>query len=60
MYIFQIAKDYKDDFTFGVANHNDFAHETEEFGMTYVAGDKPVVCAKDAKGLKYVMKEEFS
>ena len=57
---FQIAKDFKDDFTFAVANNNDFAHETEEYGLNYVSGDKPVVLAKDAKGLKYLMKEEFS
>lgn len=58
--ILKVSQDYKEDFTFAVANHNDFAHETEEFGMTYVSGDKPVVCAKDINGLKYVMKGDFS
>ena len=55
----QIAQNYKDDFSFAVANNNDFNHEIEEFGLTYVSGDKPVICARDADGLKFIMKEDF-
>lgn len=55
----QVAQNYKKDFSFAVANNNDFAHEIEEFGLNYVAGDKPVVCARDAQGLKFVMKDDF-
>lgn len=58
--ILKIAQDFKTDFTFAVVNHNDFAHETEEYGLNYVSGDKPVICAKDSKGLKYLMSKDFS
>lgn len=58
--VLKVAQNYKDDFSFAVANNNDFAHEIEEFGLTYVAGDKPVVCARDALGKKFIMQEDFS
>ncbi|KAF2366681.1 disulfide isomerase [Trinorchestia longiramus] len=58
--VLKVAQNYKSDFSFAVANNNDFAHEIEEFGLTYVSGDKPVVCARDADGRKFVMKDEFS
>merc|ERR1712198_480980 len=43
-----------------VANKDDFQHELNEFGVDYVKGDKPVICARDAKSLKFVMAEDFS
>ncbi|KAF0287538.1 Protein disulfide-isomerase A3 [Amphibalanus amphitrite] len=46
--------------TFGVSQHNDFQHELEEYGRGFVSGDKPVVCARDAKNSKFVMEEDFS
>jgi len=58
--VLKVAKEFTSDFSFAVANNNDFNHELEEFGITYVEGDKPVVCARDAEGMKYVMKDEFS
>lgn len=54
-----MAQNYAADFSFAVANNNDFNHELEEFGITYVEGDKPAVCAKDADGMKFVMEQEF-
>ncbi|XP_018008830.1 protein disulfide-isomerase A3 [Hyalella azteca] len=58
--VLKVAQNYKSDFTFAVANNNDFAHEIEEFGLSYVSGEKPVVCGRDAQGQKFVMKDEFS
>ena len=46
--------------TFSVSQHNDFQHELEEYGRGFVSGDKPVVCARDAKNSKFVMEEDFS
>ena len=56
----QVDQDFASDFTFAMSSKDDFHHELNEFGIDSVIGDKPVVCAKDAKGLKYVMKDEFS
>ena len=42
-------------FVCAVSNKDDFAQELTEYGFDYVAGDKPVVAARDAKGLKYKM-----
>jgi len=58
--VLKVAQNYAADFSFAVANNNDFNHELEEFGITYVEGDKPAVCAKDADGMKFVMEQEFS
>jgi len=58
--VLKVATKFADDFTFAVADNNDFAHELEEFGINYVAGDKPAVCARDADGMKYIMDAEFS
>nr|CAG4643858.1 EOG090X0438 [Lepidurus arcticus] len=58
--ILKVAQAHKDDFTFAVSNKDDFTRELGDFGLDYVAGDKPRVVARDAKGKKYVMKEEFS
>ncbi|KAK3864197.1 hypothetical protein Pcinc_030095 [Petrolisthes cinctipes] len=57
--ILKVAKNYGD-LTFAVSNKDDFQHELNEYGMDFVTGDKPVICAKSTKGLKFVMKDEFS
>lgn len=58
--ILKVAQSYKDDFSFAIASKDDFQHELGEFGLDYVAGDKPTICAKNAKGQKFVMKDEFT
>lgn len=45
---------------FAIANKDEFTSELSEFGFDYVAGDKPVVAARNDKAQKFVMKEEFS
>ena len=47
-------------FKCAVSNKDDFQHELSEYGYDYVAGDKPVVAARDAKGLKFKMEVGFS
>jgi len=42
-------------YNFAVANKDDFSSELSDLGFDYVEGDKPVVAAKDAAGLKYRM-----
>jgi len=57
----RVAKVCKEfDFKCGVSNKDDFQQELTEFGFEYVQGDKPVVAARDAKGLKFKMQDEFS
>merc|ERR1712198_36819 len=58
--VLKVAQDFASDFKFAVANKDDFQHELNEFGVDYVKGDKPVICARDAKSLKFVMAEDFS
>ena len=58
--ILKIAQSFSEDFTFAISRKNDFQHELEEFGLDYVSGDKPIVCARNDKGLKFVMKDDFS
>lgn len=58
--VLKVAIKFSDDFKFAVANKDDFQHELNEYGIDFAAGDKPVICARDAKSQKYVMSEEFS
>lgn len=58
--ILKVAQDFTSDFAFAVASKDDFQHELNEFGLDYVAGDKPVICARNDKSQKFVMQEEFS
>ncbi|XP_059487781.1 protein disulfide-isomerase A3 [Neocloeon triangulifer] len=58
--ILKVAQEYKDDFTFAISAKDDFQHELNEFGLDYVAGDKPIVFARDAKNRKFSMKEDFT
>ena len=56
--ILKVAKD-NTGYNFAVSNKDDFQHELSEFGLDFVAGDKPAVTAR-AGGLKYKMAAEFS
>jgi protein disulfide isomerase family A protein 3 len=47
-------------FKCAISNKDDFAQELTEYGFDYVGGDKPVVTARDPKGLKFKMEDEFS
>jgi len=58
--VLKVATKFSSDFSFAIASNNDFNHELEEFGINYVEGDKPAVCVRDAEGMKFIMKEEFS
>ena len=49
--ILKVAKD-NTGYNFAVSNKNDFQHELSEFGLDFIAGDKPAVTAR-AGGLKY-------
>ena len=56
--VLKVGKEFSG-FNFAVSDKNDFQQEMSEFGMDFVAGDKPVVTAR-MNGLKYKMTEEFS
>merc|ERR550525_249277 len=56
--VLKVGKEFSG-FNFAVSDKNDFQQEMSEFGMEFVAGDKPVVTAR-VGGLKYKMTEEFS
>lgn len=58
--ILKVALKFADDFTFAIAAKDDFQHELNEYGLDYISGDKPVICSKNAKSQKFVMKEDFS
>ena len=55
--VLKIAKDFTG-YNFAVSSKNYFQHELQEFGMDFMAGDKPVMTARE-KGLKYKMEAEF-
>ena len=44
---------------FAVSNHKDFSFELGEFGLNDVKGDKPVICARDDRDMKYIMSDDF-
>lgn len=61
--VLKVAKKFKDagkKVYFAVSNNNDFGGEVGEFGIDSRIGDKPVIVAKDAKDMKYVMEADFS
>ncbi|XP_077298657.1 protein disulfide-isomerase A3-like [Arctopsyche grandis] len=58
--ILKVAKEYSDEFTFAISSKDDFTHELNEFGLDYVKGDKPVVCAYNDVDQKFIMEKEFS
>jgi protein disulfide isomerase family A protein 3 len=58
--ILKVAKNFADDLNFAISAKDDFQHELNDYGYDYVSGEKPIVFAKDSKGRKYVLKEDFS
>jgi len=52
--VMKVAADFPS-YNFAVANKDDFQGELSDLGFDYVEGEKPVVAAKDAAGLKYRM-----
>jgi len=56
--VLKVGKEFSG-YNFAISNKDDFQQEMGEFGMEHVAGDKPVVTARDSKGLKYKMTAEF-
>ncbi|BFG04954.1 protein disulfide-isomerase A3 [Drosophila madeirensis] len=57
--VLKVAKEFAGQISFAVSSKDDFQHELNEYGYDFV-GDKPVVLARDAKNLKYSLKDEFS
>jgi len=56
--VLKVGKEFSD-FNFAISNKDDFMSELSEYGFEAAVGDKPVVAARDAKGLKYKMSTEF-
>lgn len=48
------------EYNYAIASKDEFQQELNDFGMDYVKGDKPVIAARDMKGKKYVMKDDFT
>ncbi|XP_073844723.1 disulfide-isomerase A3 [Musca autumnalis] len=57
--VLKVAKEFAGKLSFAISAKDDFQHELNEYGYDFV-GDKPVILARDAKNLKYALKEEFS
>ena len=58
--ILKVAQSFRDDFNFAISNKDDFQQELNEYGLEYIADDKPRVTVRDASGSKFVLTEEFS
>jgi protein disulfide isomerase family A protein 3 len=58
--ILKVAQSYKSDFTFAVSNKDEFQYELNEYGIEFTPSDKPIITAKNKKGQKFKMEEEFS
>ena len=56
--VLKVGKEFSG-YNFAISNKDDFMKELFEFGFDHTSGDKPVVAARDAKGLKYKMTPEF-
>merc|ERR1711874_531456 len=56
--VLKVGKEFSG-FNFAVSNKDDFMSELSEYEFDHTSGDKPVVAARDAKGLKYKMSAEF-
>jgi len=54
--VMKVAKDFPT-YKFAVANKDDFQGELSDLGFDYISGEKPVIAARDAEGLKYKMEE---
>jgi len=57
--VLKVAKEFPG-FSYAVSNKDDFQQEIGEFGLDYVTGEEPVICARDASGQKFKMGEKFS
>jgi len=57
--ILKVAQDHKD-YTFAISSKDEFQHELNEYGIDYTPSDKPIVTAKNEKGQKFLLKEDFS
>uniref|UniRef100_A0A1L8EE44 Protein disulfide-isomerase n=1 Tax=Haematobia irritans TaxID=7368 RepID=A0A1L8EE44_HAEIR len=57
--VLKVAKEFAGKLNFAISAKDDFQHELNEYGYDFV-GEKPVILARDAKNLKYALKEEFS
>ena len=58
----KVAKKFQEEgkkIYFAVSNSNDFQGEVNEFGIDSRVGEKPVIVARDARDLKYVMEADF-
>lgn len=58
--ILKVAQEYKNDFSFAISNKDEFQYELNEYGVEFSPSDKPIVTAKNSKGQKFKMEEEFS
>jgi len=56
--VLKVGKEFSG-FNYAISNKDDFMQELSEYGFEHMAGDKPVVAARDAQGLKYKMTPEF-
>ena len=57
--ILKVAQSFKD-YTFAISSKDEFQYEMNEYGIDFVPSEKPIVTAKNAKGQKFILKEEFS
>jgi len=57
--ILKVAKDFAGKATFAISSKDEFQHELNEYGYDYT-GEKPTILARDEKGLKFIMQENFS
>jgi protein disulfide isomerase family A protein 3 len=58
--ILKVAQTYKGELSFAVSNKDEFQHELNEYGVEFTPSDKPIVTAKNSKGQKFKMEDEFS
>lgn len=58
--ILKVAQSFKSDFAFAISNKDEFQYELNEYGVEFTPSDKPIVTAKNSKGQKFKMAEEFS
>lgn len=58
--ILKVAKSFDKDFSFAISNKDEFQYELNEYAIEFSGSEKPVVTAKNSKGQKFKMEEEFS
>lgn len=56
--VLKVATEFVGQLPFAVSGKDEFQHELNEYGLDYT-GEKPVVTARNAKGQKFILKEEF-